>query len=280
MAIRFSPIVASQARGAARSSFSVKALDLAPLRDLQAPVLVCDDFRVSGRPFPPHPHAGFAAVTYVFADSAGGLRSRDSLGTDVVVGAGGVVWTHAGQGVIHHEIPAGDAELHGLQLFVNLAALTKQTEPRTMSLLGSEVPEWTGEAGDRVRVVVGSFQEITSPLTPVDPFRLLDVALQRALTFEHLPGHVTLVYVVSGDLGIGSEDDARHVVCGQAIALHGGGGFVNLAAIAPSHVVIMSGAEIREPVVIDGPFIMTDPEQIAAARARYASGRMGRLASL
>ena len=280
MATRFSPIVATQVRGASRSSFSVKALDLAPLRDLQAPVLVCDDFRVSGRLFPPHPHAGFADITYVFADSAGGLRSRDSLGNDVVVGPGGVVWTHAGQGVIHHEIPADEGELHGLQLFVNLASLNKQTEPRTISLLGSEVPEWTSDAGDLVRVVAGSFQEITSPLTPLEPFTLLDVELQRAVTFEHLPGHVTLVYVASGGLAISSEDDARHVAGGQAIALHGGGGCVNFVATAPSHVVIMSGAEIREPVVIDGPFIMTNPEQIAAARARYGSGRMGRLSSL
>ena len=122
MAVLFSSIVAAQERGSSRSSFSAQALDLAPLGDLKSSVLVCDDFRVSGRPFPLHPHAGFVAATYVFPDSAGRLRSRDSLGNDIVVGAGGLVWTHAGSGIVHHETPADTGELHGLQLFVNLTS--------------------------------------------------------------------------------------------------------------------------------------------------------------
>ena len=62
MAVLFSSIVAAQERGSSRSSFSAQALDLAPLGDLKSSVLVCDDFRVSGRPFPLHPHAGFVAA--------------------------------------------------------------------------------------------------------------------------------------------------------------------------------------------------------------------------
>ncbi|GLH77127.1 hypothetical protein SSBR45G_20350 [Bradyrhizobium sp. SSBR45G] len=277
MAVRFSPIVTAQARGSARSSFSVKALDLAPLQGLGSPVLVCDDFRVGGRPFPPHPHAGFAAVTYVFADSAGSLRSRDSLGNDVVVGAGGIVWTHAGRGVIHHEIPADEGELHGLQLFVNLASQNKQSEPRTMTLSGREVPQWTNRSGDRAHVVVGSFGDMTSPLVPVEPFALIDVALQREISFELPADHVTLVYLASGAVVVRAESDRHPMVGGQAIACHGAAGCLTFAATTPSHLVIMSGPAIREPVVIDGPFIMSSAEQIAAAQARYKSGGMGQL---
>ena len=71
-----------------------------------------DEFRVTGRPFPPHPHAGFSAVTYVLEDSEGKLRSRDSLGNDLVTGPGGIVWTQAGSGAA---IPSGllESELFG-----------------------------------------------------------------------------------------------------------------------------------------------------------------------
>jgi redox-sensitive bicupin YhaK (pirin superfamily) len=61
----------------------------------------------------------------VFEDSKAALRSRDSLGEDVVVGPGGIVWTEAGRGVMHEELPASDDELHGLQIFVNLSAKNK-----------------------------------------------------------------------------------------------------------------------------------------------------------
>ena len=105
MPIRFSPVVATRARGEG-SAFSIRSIDLEALGDVGSPVALLDDFRVSGRPFGPHPHAGFSAVTYVFEDSPGSLRSRDSLGDDLVVDPGGLVWTLAGSGVLHEEIPA------------------------------------------------------------------------------------------------------------------------------------------------------------------------------
>ncbi|XUM23402.1 pirin family protein [Bradyrhizobium oligotrophicum S58] len=276
MTIIFSQIVAPQLRGSSRSAFSVKALDLAPLADLKSPVLVCDDFRVSGRPFPPHPHAGFSAVTYVFADSAGALRSRDSLGNDIVVGPGGIVWTQAGKGVIHHEMPGDDRELHGLQLFVNLSSSNKLAEPQTMKLKGSEVPQWRSEGGDTARVVVGSYGGLASPLVPAEPFTLLDVTLFYRFTYELTRGKVAVVYVVDGDVTIDGDDQTRQLSEGQAIALTGDGR-VELTAITGAQLILMSGAAIREPVVIDGPFIMNDSDQIATAYARYRSGRMGSL---
>ena len=98
-------------------------------------VALLDDFRVRGRPFPPHPHAGFSAVTYVLQASAGGLRSRYSLGHDLVVRPGGIVWTQAGSGVMHEEMPAPpDRELHGVQIFVNLSSKNKLAAPKGASV--------------------------------------------------------------------------------------------------------------------------------------------------
>jgi hypothetical protein len=279
MTVHLSPTVAAQQRGR-DGSFSVRALDLAGFGPVHSPVVVFDEFRVHGRPFPPHPHAGFAAVTYVFADSEGGLRSRDSLGHDFVAAPGGLVWTQAGRGVIHHEVPAEPRPLHGLQLFVNTPALNKLDPPKTLRLPADLVPEWRSDDGDCVRVVAGSFGGFVSPLVTDQPFTLLDIALRHTLAFDLPSDHVAIAYVVHGGLAIASDGETRRLSDSEAIALHGTGGRVMFSTESPTQFLIVSGPLLDEPIVIDGPFIMSDAAQIAAAVARYRAGGMGTLGPL
>jgi len=279
MSIRFSPIVSAKTRNQG-GMFWVKAIDLHDLAEAASPVTVLDDFRVRGQPFSPHPHAGFSAVTYVFEDSEGKLRSRDSIGNDVVVSPGGIVWTQAGKGVIHHEIPADDRVLHGLQLFVNLSARNKLIEPRMLRLMPCEVPEYGNDGGDRVRVIVGAFEGRLSPLVPPEPFTFLDSQLRRAIHFDLPVGHNALFYLVSGAIAIRSGNSALKMAGGHAVAAHGSGGHIDIEALAVSHVIILSAPDLNEPMVVEGPFIMNEQAQINAAVARYQSGAMGRLAPL
>ena len=88
MPIQFSRPVAARRRALPGFS-SLLYVDLEELGVAASPLAVLDDFRVPGLPFSPHPHAGFAAVTYVFEDSPGDLRSRASLGADLTVGQAG-----------------------------------------------------------------------------------------------------------------------------------------------------------------------------------------------
>ena len=279
MTVQFSPVIAANERG--NGMFSVKAIDLESLGESASPIIVLDHFRVRGQPFTPHPHAGFSAVTCVLEDSAAALRSRDSLGNDIVVGPGGIVWTQSGSGVIHHEVPAeADRELHGLQIFVNLSARNKLLAPKMLRLAGGDVPEWRSEVGDRVRVFAGSFEGVTSPLVPAEPFDLLEVRLRRAIDFTLREDHNALVYVIEGTIVVSADGRAQEVASDHAMAFQGDGGRVKIAAFQPAHVVVLSGAAIREPVVVDGPFIMNERPQIEAAIARYRAGSMGRLEAL
>lgn len=269
------------ARSQRDGAFHLKSLDLGSLGQLASPLLVVDDFRVRGRPFPPHPHAGFSAVTYVFDDSPGGLRSRDSLGNDGTVGQGGMVWTQAGSGIIHHEIPAEpDRELHGLQVFVNASAARKLAAPRVLRLQSRQAPEWRSEAGDRVRVVVGSFEGLTSPLVPDEPFLFLDVELRRVVALEIRNGHNALVYAVEGGrVHAQANGHLQPLKAGEAVAFRGGGTPMRLETDESAHLVILAGAQIREPLVIQGPFMMNTQAQIDDAIRRYRSGDMGRLSA-
>ena len=78
--------------------------------------------------FPDHPHRGFETVTYMVA---GRLRHRDNKGHSGVVGPGGVQWMTAGRGIVHSEMPEQvDGLMAGFQLWINLPAKHKMTEPR------------------------------------------------------------------------------------------------------------------------------------------------------
>jgi redox-sensitive bicupin YhaK (pirin superfamily) len=278
MSVQFSSAIPAQARGDGRS-FTVQSIDLRELGERASPVVVLDDFRVRGRPFPPHPHAGFSAVTYVFEDSPGSLRTRTSLGNDIVVGPGGIVWTQAGSGVIHEEMPAESGrELHGLQVFVNLSAKNKLAPPQLFHLASGEVPELRNVGGDRVRVAVGSFGGRSSPLVPVEPFTLLEVELRREISFNLGNAHNALVYVRDGNLLLRAEDRAQEVTGKHALALFGGAAAVRIEALQPARFLFLSGAEIREPVLVHETFIMNDWSQLDDAMVRYRAGAMGHLA--
>jgi len=235
---------------------------------------------VRGRPFSPHPHAGFSAVSYLFEDSQDALRTRDSLGNDVLTGPGGMVWTQAGNGLVHEEMAATpDGDLHMVQMFVNLPREGKLAPPRVFHLHHDEVPEWRSGAGDRVRVLVGSFQGEISPLAPAQPFGFLDVRLRSAIPLDLEKGHNALVYVLSGTVAVSAEGDERWLGAGHAVGMRGDGASVLIKAAEAAHLLVLSGVEIREPVVSWGPFIMNDETQIDEAFARYRAGRMGQLAA-
>lgn len=277
MTLELSPVVIASSRG--NGDFAVSSIEMAGLGNPASPILVLDDFRVRGRPFGPHPHAGFAAVTYVFEDSAASLRSRDSLGHDWVVGPGGIVWSHAGAGMLHEELPADlRHELHGLQLFVNLSSKFNLSQPHVLQLPASEAPVWRSEMGDRIRVVVGSYASRSSPLMPAEPFNLLDVELVHELQLFAPRNHHTVIYARAGSFVIRTEGSSRAVMAEQAIGIQSNtAGYVTLSAVEPSRLLVLSAINISEPIVSKGPFTMNDDRQIEAAFARYRSGAMGSL---
>jgi redox-sensitive bicupin YhaK (pirin superfamily) len=278
VAIQFSPVIAVPTQGDGYPFISHR-VNVGKLGRLASPILMCDEGHVRGRPFSPHPHAGFSAVSYLFEDSQDELRTRDSLGNDVVTGPGGMVWTQAGSGVVHEEMAAQpDGDMHMVQMFVNLPRDGKLAPPRVFHLEPSEVPEWRGGAGDQVRVPVGSFDGKSSPLTPAQRFRFLDVWLRSEISFGLQDGHNALIYVMSGAVAVRAEGGERRLEAAHAVAMGGDGASVTLTASEAAHVLVVSGAEIREPVVTSGPFIMNDRAQVDDAVARYRAGRMGQLA--
>jgi redox-sensitive bicupin YhaK (pirin superfamily) len=282
MSIKFSPIAEAK-KAELSAQFSAHRLDLGALTGFSAPIMGFDHFRASGPTFAPHPHAGFSAVSYLFEDSTGGLRNRDSLGHDLVIEPGAMVWTQAAHGVVHDEHPAVNGEeVHGLQLFVNLSRSHKNLPPRMIHASADQVPTVVTGQGARVRILTGCFNEIEGPIAPVEPFTFLDVTLSASFTYSVPNGQNVLIYVLSGALTLSALSEQRSLTAHQAIAARSLSRpeDVHLVPDQDAHVLILSGFDPQEPVAVYGPFIMNDQAGLQAAYSRYVEGKMGKLPPL
>lgn len=245
------------------------------------PFLNVDDFRMSVPTFPPHPHAGFSAVTYLFEDSAGALRNRDSLGDGSRIGPGDLHWTQAGRGMMHEERPETEGTVcHGVQMFVNLRSEHKHAPPRAFHVDAKDIPEVKLGQGARLRLLAGSVLGAESPLTALlTPVLLLDVHLAPGARAQ-IPVDAPTCFVLSlaGAGSVGPTAGTAPLEAHEAIAFADDGRGVELAAGPRGlHLLLAGGTPLAEPVVFGGPFAMTTRADIDAAIARYQAGEMGRL---
>lgn len=243
------------------------------------PFMNLDDFRMSEATFPPHPHAGFSAVTYMFEDSEGAFINRDSLGDRSRIEPGALHWTQAARGMMHEEVPErAGARCHGVQLFVNLREVHKHAAPAAFHVAAADVPEARPQPGVRVRVLAGAFADARSPLTQLlTPVTLLELHLAAgaAVTLPAPSAQTAFLFALRGGGDAGGATMAAHA----AARFAADGDAVDLVAGAHGlHALFAAGEPIGEPVVFGGPFAMTRPEDLRAAEARFARGEMGHLA--
>ncbi len=166
------------------------------------PVLGVDHAYMSGPTFPPHSHVGFSAVSYVFAAAETGLYNRDSIGTRNLIRPGGLHWTAAGQGIVHEEVPSEPGKTaHLFQIFIDLPPAKRSAPPFAISLEPDNVPT-VRRPGAAIRVPLGSFDHVRSPLKPPTDLTLLDISLEAGaeLQLTLTEGHNAFVVPVEGSI--------------------------------------------------------------------------------
>ncbi len=252
------------------------------------PFLLLDDFRndvpddyLAG--FPWHPHRGIETITYVLA---GTVEHGDSMGNQGSIAPGDVQWMTAGSGIIHQEMPKGDAtgRMHGFQLWANLPAAHKMDNPRYQEVRAAQIPDITDNDGTQVRIVSGEFWGRRGPVEGVaaDP-TYLDISIPAGRR-KTLPVEVTrhaFAYVFGGKAKFGNasgplavptepvgwadvappaEADNRSLVLfdrGDELMVEAGEEGVRF--------LLVSGKPLEEPVAWYGPIVMNTQQQLRQA---------------
>jgi quercetin 2,3-dioxygenase len=260
------------------------------------PFLLLDDFR-NDRPedyragFPWHPHRGIETITYVLA---GTVEHGDSLGNRGALGAGDVQWMTAGSGILHQEMPQGDARgrMHGFQLWANLPSSLKMTKPRYQDIPAGAIPEIVDDDGTRVRIVCGDFWGKRGPVDGVaaDP-RYLDIFVppgkRKSLPVETSRHAFAYVFEGSGTFSGASqpfgvltekETDAGETVVRERtgnrslVVFDSGDEVVVQAGEEGIRFLLVSGKPIEEPVAWYGPIVMNTKAELQQAVAELNNG--------
>jgi len=241
------------------------------------PFLLLDAFE-SDRPqdyiggFPSHPHRGFETVTYLLA---GRMRHKDNAGNEGVIEPGGVQWMTAGKGIIHSEMPEQEnGLLMGFQLWVNLPASAKMTEPGYQEYPPAETPLEVRDNGTEVRVIAGTTSEGTAGVVKneyVHP-TYLDVSLPAGQSFTQPVNHKdnTFLFVIDGQLETGAQGTQ---LGRRMLGILGEGSEVKVNSASGSRFLLVSAQPLNEPVSRGGPFVMNTKEEIMQAFDDYKHNR-------
>ena len=247
-----------------------------PGLDMLDPFLLLDEFRsdqagdyLSG--FPEHPHRGFETVTYMLA---GHMRHGDNRGHQGDLGPGSVQWMTAGRGILHSEMPQQENGLMwGFQLWVNLPAKDKMTEPRYQEIDPQHIPVVSPVDGVTLKVIAGRYGDVDGPVSGIVTAPVyLDIAVEAGAGIElPLPeAHHAFAYVFDGsDAQVAGEKLAR----GELAVLSPGASVRVAGREGPARILLVAGRALNEPVARYGPFVMNTPEQIHQAIADFRAGQ-------
>lgn len=221
------------------------------------------------RGFPMHPHRGIETVTYMLE---GSVHHRDSLGNAGLIGAGDVQWMTSGSGILHEEMPRRSpaGNVYGFQLWVNLPAALKMSQPRYQEVNAETIP-MVKRNGTRIRVVAGEVEGVSGPVTDIAANPIyLDVHLDAGGSFEHpIPaGHTALAYVFEGSGHFGLDQHNQGVQTDAVnFIVFSDGDYLKVQAQPDSQVrfMLISGAPFNEQIVPYGPFVMNTPAEIQQA---------------
>ena len=239
------------------------------------PFLLFDHFAFNNpiegpiRGFPTHPHRGIETVTYMLE---GTVRHRDSLGNMGTIAEGDVQWMTSGRGILHEEMPkrGANGNIYGFQLWVNLPAAQKMSQPRYQEVAVGSIPVIEKD-GATIRLVAGEIDGIKGPVTEIAAAPLyMDVKLAPGSRFSYpIPsGHTALMYVFEGT-GEFSGDVIEAV---SMVVLNDDGDQIEVKSEAGVRFMLITGSPFNEPIVPYGPFVMNTREEIEETLRELRNG--------
>lgn len=226
-----------------------------------------------------HPHRGFETVTIAYK---GKVAHHDSSGNSGVIGEGDVQWMTAASGILHKEYHEKEFSKQGgdfqmVQLWVNLPAKDKMSEPKYQGIVNSEINKYELPDNDGViEVIAGEYNGVSGTATTFSPVNLFNAKLNKeaTATFNFPAKYNTALLVIEGSIAV---NDSVNVPADNFVLFGNEGEEITIKALENSVVLILSGEPINEPIVSHGPFVMNTHEEINQAILDVNAGKFGHL---
>ncbi|MGN0935056.1 pirin family protein [Acinetobacter amyesii] len=227
-----------------------------------------------------HPHRGFETVTIAYS---GEVTHKDSSGGGGTIQTGDVQWMTAGSGLVHEEFHSPEfAQAGGLfemvQLWVNLPAKDKMTQPRYQAIIRQDIPRIDMDEGaGHIRVIAGEMGGHLGPAQTFSPVNVWDGELKAQYeTTLHVPeGHNTILVVLKGEVVVNEshkvQDSSMVMFAKDDIA-------IQLQALQDTQFLLLSGEPLNEPIQGYGPFVMNSKAEIIQAFDDFNNGKFGEIA--
>jgi quercetin 2,3-dioxygenase len=233
--------------------------------------VVPEDFDQHHDGVDPHPHRGFAPVTFVFE---GGVQHQDSRGNKQSVLKGGVQWMNAGMGIVHSERPAVAGLQEIIQMWVNVPASHKMDQPTYYPINQEDMPAYQSEDKKVAMYVVSG--ELLGLKGLVPTYTSINSAMVWAekggkLSFDIPAGQHSFLYLLDGQITIGGQDVNKY----HMVVFEKEGTNIAFEVTADAKLLFMSGESIGESIVAKGPFVMNSETEIMEAYRDYRMGKLG-----
>ena len=219
--------------------------------------------------FPDHPHRGFETVSIMLE---GQMRHWDSVGNEGVLKPGDVQWMTAGRGIIHSEIPEMlEGRLRGFQLWVNLPAEYKMVAPKYQDIPAAQIPVVEFDGGS-VRVIRGTYEDVTGPAESLMPVRVLDANLDAGAGWSISPeeGRNLFFCIHEGSVTC----DGQEISAPSIITFDGDGDVEVKATDDGASILYCEGTALNEPIARYGPFVMNTHSEIRQAVDDFNNGTL------
>ncbi|HOO87191.1 MAG TPA: pirin family protein [Synergistales bacterium] len=219
--------------------------------------------------FPWHPHRGIETITYLIR---GDIAHGDSLGNKGRILDGECQWMTAGSGILHQEMPKASERMLGTQLWLNLPAKDKMTEPKYNDIVGENVPT-VAEEGLNIRIISGNYKGTDGAFRGeyADALYLdAEMAPGAEWLLETDPEATLFIYIVQGAGFFGPSGEG--VAEKHAVLFDKGNAFRAKASEAGARIFLMAAKPLGEPIAWGGPIVMNTREELDLAFRELQEG--------
>ncbi|MBN9381798.1 MAG: pirin family protein [Chitinophagaceae bacterium] len=225
----------------------------------------------------PHPHRGFAPVTFMLQGEG---YHKDSAGHEGVIKAGDVQWMFAGKGILHSEGPTKELLQTGgvqelVQLWINVPAAYKWGDPFYQYTTREKQPPVLQQEGVDLRLASGRYEDVTGPLKSFTPIVSISGSIRQGkrVQFSATPGYWTLLYIIKGRACVNQETIAPY----HLVVFEKENDEIILTAEEDIQILFLSAEPILELVAAKDNFVMNTQKEIEQAIEDYNRGIFGTL---